>query len=111
MIVNASKHDWSKIQHIDDFYVDFKTGFQNQDWFDMHKKKERHHLEYPEGVRDDVNLMDLFECICDRACAGMARGSSVEPPEIPSEVLQKAYKNTFKMLVDSIEVEKPEEQA
>ena len=64
---------------------------------------ERHHLL--KNVPDDVDLLDVLEQICDCVSAGMARSGKVFDVEIPSEILEKAVKNTVKMLIDRIEVE------
>jgi hypothetical protein len=101
----ASKHDWTKISGIDQFHVDFTTGFKTQDWYTMHKKEERHHIGVPEGVRDDVNIVDLLEHIIDCVMAGKGRSGAVFPIELPNELLQKIVKNTVDLLASNIEVE------
>ena len=101
----ASKvHDHTKLSHIDQFHKDFVGGFKTQDWYKMHKTSERHHLEAPEGVRSDVNLIDVFEYVCDCVCAGMGRSGKVRPLEISDEVLRRALNNTADALKKEIEV-------
>jgi len=100
----ARNHDHTKISHHDDFYKDFKTGFKTQDWYDMHKATERHHLQSPDGVREDVDLIDVLECVVDCVTAGLARSGGIRPLEIPAEVLLKAVENTAKKIADKIKV-------
>ena len=101
---SAKDHDHTKLSHIDLFHKDFVGGFETQDWYDMHKREERHHLEAPEGVREDVNLIDVMEYVCDCVMAGMGRSGEVRKLEIPDEVLKKALHNTANLLKDQVEV-------
>jgi hypothetical protein len=80
--------------------------FTNGEWYPMHCKTERHHLN--EYCPDDVNLIDVIEMICDCVCAGLARSGNVYPIEIPSEILQKAVRNTVQMCVDAVEIQEGE---
>jgi hypothetical protein len=75
-------------------------SFTDGEWYPMHCKTERHHLN--EHCPDDVNLIDVLEMICDCVCAGMARSGSVRPVSIPNEILQKAVENTVNMCIDSV---------
>lgn len=77
-------------------------SFVDGEWYPMHCKTERHHLN--EYCPDDVNLIDVLEMISDCVCAGMARSGNVYPIEIPSEILQKAVKNTVQICIDAVEV-------
>ena len=77
--------------------------FTKGEWYPMHCKAERHHLN--EYCPDDVNLIDVIEMICDYVCAGMARSGNVYPIEISSKILQKALQNTIQMCVDAVEIE------
>jgi hypothetical protein len=101
----AMTHDHTKITYIDEFHSDFKTKFEVQHWFDNHKRIERHHINYPEGVRDDVNLIDVLEHIADCVMAGMGRSGSVYPLELSNELLQKAFQNTIILLKNEVTVE------
>jgi hypothetical protein len=101
----GAHHDYTKLCKLDDFHNDFKTGFKVQDWFEMHKREERHHINYPEGVRDDVNLIDVLEHIADCVMAGMGRSGTVYTLELPSELLQKAFINTVELLKSRVVVE------
>jgi hypothetical protein len=47
----------------------------------------------------------VLECITDCVMAGLARSGKVYDVILPNELLQKAVCNTFKMLIDAIEVE------
>jgi len=100
----ANKHDFTKIRDLDDFHRDFKTGFKTQDWYEMHKKCERHHLAHPEGIRDDVNLVDVIEYLTDCVMAGLGRSGKVSAIEISNETLQKAFQNTVTLLKDNVRV-------
>ena len=99
-------HDHTKLDHLKEFTEGLNKGFDSPEftkWYDMHVKSERHHLL--KRVPDDVNLIDVLEMICDCVSAGMARTGKVFDINIPEEVLVKATKNTFKLLVKNIEVE------
>lgn len=103
-------HDHTKTE--DDngslFYREFcntlegKMNFEEGQWYKMHCKKERHHLN--KHCPEDVNLIDVIEMICDCVCAGMARSGSVYPIEISSETLQKAVKNTAEMCMACVQL-------
>jgi hypothetical protein len=81
-------------------------SFTDGEWYPMHCKTERHHLN--EYCPEDVNLIDVIEMICDCVSAGMARSGRVYPIEIPSEILQKAVQNTVQMCVDALEIQEGE---
>lgn len=97
-------HDHTKITHIDDFHKDFSCGFKTQDWYAMHKATERHHLETPDGIRDDVNLIDVLECVADCVMAGIGRSGTVRPSGISDETLRKALNNTMDLLASQVVV-------
>lgn len=65
----------------------------------------RHHLNEPDGIREDVNLVDVLDFIADCVMAGMARSGSVYPLELPNELLQKAFQNTVELLKSNVQVE------
>jgi len=73
----ASAHDWDKIDELDWFHADFRTGFQQTGWLDNHRKIHRHHLNAEDGIPEDVNLLDVLEYIADCVRAGMARSGRV----------------------------------
>ena len=77
-------------------------NFTDGEWYPMHCKTERHHLN--EHCPADVNLIDVLEMICDCVCAGMARSGSVYPISISDDVLRKAFDNTVQMCVDAVEI-------
>jgi hypothetical protein len=106
LVKAAAQHDYTKIQAIELFHKDFVTGFETQDWYSMHKQVERHHIgeSTPDGVKDDVNLIDVIEHVVDCVMAGMGRSGSVYPMNVSSEVLQRAVQNTADMLQREIEV-------
>ena len=97
-------HDTTKISHIHEFWGDFRTGFKNQLWWEMHQKEERHHFNKPEFVPKDINLIDVIEQIIDGVMAGMARSGTWRKEPISNELLQSAYENTAKLLLDNLEV-------
>lgn len=101
----ALLHDSDKITEIDSFHNDFVTGFKNTTWWDNHRKINRHHLSEDEGVPENVNLIDVIEMLVDGVMAGKARSGSVYQPQIKTEVLIKAFNNTFEMLKNEVIVE------
>ena len=70
-------HDFDKVDDIAGFHADFVTGFAQTGWWDRHRQLNRHHLNMADGVRDDVNLIDVLDFIADCVMAGMARSGSV----------------------------------
>lgn len=103
----ASIHDYDKLSEIDWFLADFKTKFAQTGWWDNHRKIHRHHLNSPDGVPEDVNLIDVLEHIVDCVMAGMARSGHVYPLELPNELLQQAFSNTAELLKANVEVVTP----
>lgn len=93
-------HDTDKITDIDGFHADFVHGFKDghTSWWDRHRQLNRHHLNMPDGVRDDVNLIDVLDFIADCVVAGMARSGSVYPLQIDDAVLRRAFENTVELL-------------
>ena len=77
-------HDTDKISDIEGFHRDFLTGFKRTEWWDAHRKLNRHHLLQPDGVPEDVNLIDVLDMIADCVMAGMARSGSVYALNISS---------------------------
>lgn len=100
----AARHDFDKLSDIDTFHRDFQTKFSVTEWWDRHRKINRHHLLQADGVPADVNLIDVLDMIADCTMAGMARSGSVFPLEIPSDVLQAAFKNTCELLLSQVKV-------
>lgn len=98
LIKAAGEHDYDKLTTIDWFHADFITGFKQTGWWDNHRKIHRHHLAQPDGVPEDVNLVDVLEYISDCVMAGMARSGSVYEITLSDELLQKAFKNTTELL-------------
>jgi hypothetical protein len=97
-------HDTDKISDIDSFHRDFLTGFKVTDWWDRHRKLNRHHLNEADGVPDDVNLIDVLDFIADCVMAGMARSGSVYPLNLSPELLERAFQNTVILLKAQIVV-------
>lgn len=102
---SAKKHDYDKITSIDDFYKSFKSGFKDVEWYEEHKKLNRHHLFVEEGIPSDVNLIDVIELICDCVMAGMSRSGKVYDLNLDAYVLEKAFKNTVELLKKNVKLE------
>jgi hypothetical protein len=100
----SQSHDADKITDIDGFHADFITGFKETSWWDKHRKINRHHLNSPDGIPDDVNLIDVLEHIVDCVMAGMARNGSVYELSLPDEVLQRALANTIELIKANVVV-------
>lgn len=94
----AANHDPDKLTDIDGFHADFVTGFKQTGWWDRHRQLNRHHLNMADGVRDDVNLIDVLDFIADCVMAGMARSGSVYPLKLSPELLESAFQNTVELL-------------
>jgi hypothetical protein len=101
----ATVHDYDKITDIDGFHRDFVTGFKQTEWWDCHRVLNRHHLNNEDGVRDDVNLIDVLDFIADCVMAGMARSGNVYPLKLSPEILEKAFQNTVELLKENVTVE------
>lgn len=104
MTERALMHDKSKISDIDGFHEDFKTGFKNTTWWEKHQEIERHHFNNPKYIPEDVNLIDILDQIIDGCMAAMARTGQYRQEKIEPELLQRAYQNTVKMLLEEINV-------
>ena len=102
---SANVHDRDKITDIDGFHRDFVTDFKTKDWWDNHRKVNRHHLMQADGVPSDVNLIDVLDMIADCVMAGMARSGSVYKLDLPPEVLMMAFENTVELLKKQIIIE------
>lgn len=100
----AVRHDSDKLSAIDHFHSDFRTGFKETSWLDRHRKINRHHLTEPDGIPEDVNLIDVLDYIADCCMAGLARSGSVYDLHLPDELLQRAFRNTKRLLIESTEV-------
>ena len=100
-------HDTDKLTDIDGFHADFVTGFKVTDWWDRHRKLNRHHLTELDGIPEDVNLIDVLDFIADCVMAGMARSGSVYDLHLPPELLERAFQNTVTMLKAQVVVDAP----
>lgn len=101
----AGCHDVDKISDIDGFHRDFLTGFTRTEWWDRHRKLNRHHLTHDDGVPEDVNLIDVLDFIADCVMAGMARSGEVYELKLPPELLERAFQNTVEMLKREVVVD------
>lgn len=102
----AARHDYDKLLDVAGFHADFLTDFKVTTWWDRHRKLNRHHLNMADGVPADVNLIDVLDMIADGVMAGSARSGveKVYKPELPDEVLRRAFDNTFRLLLDQVKV-------
>lgn len=100
----AERHDSDKLTALDHFHSDFIGGFKDTGWWDNHRKVNRHHLQQPDGVPADVNLVDVLDMIVDCVMAGMARSGSVYAVKIDADVLQRAFDNTVELLKSQVVV-------
>lgn len=100
----AAVHDVDKITDIDGFHADFVTGFAQTGWWERHRSLNRHHLEEPDGIPADVNLIDVLDYVADCVMAGMARSGGVRPLEVTPELLMAAFQNTASLLAKAVVV-------
>jgi hypothetical protein len=100
----SNRHDITKLTKQEWFYKDFKTKFQECGWYKMHQQEERHHFHNEDYIQDDVNLIDILEQITDCVMAGMARSGEYRFDKLPEGLLEKAYENTVKLLLDNVKV-------
>lgn len=103
--LSGLNHDMDKLRDLDGFHANFQTGFKERDWLDRHYEKNRHHLENPDAIPEDVNLIDVLDHIADQVTASESRGF-VRPVDLSPELLQRAVANTEKLLRDRIVVVK-----
>lgn len=95
------KHDHTKIDHLDEFYHDWKEGsdgFINKEWYQRHITEEKHHSS--SFLHEDFNLLDLLEEIVDKVCAGKGRSGEINKGyfNYSNETLQLAVENTIILL-------------
>lgn len=98
LLYRGISHDWTKF--------DFPELT-----FEEHMKMERHHLNLPSGVHDDVDLLDVLEFTCDCVSAGLQRSGELNLNylKVPEDVLQMAVFNTACKLVMLCNMEKGDE--
>lgn len=105
----ANNHDHTKLSSFDQFFEDFSkhrldpdnVKFKELPWWKIHMT-ERHHLN--DSCPENVDLLDVLEMIVDCVCAGKARSGDVYPIELSNDILQRAVKNTQKLLESNIRV-------
>jgi len=107
IIQAAGEHDYDKLTAIDHFHRDFVTGFKQTGWWDNHRRIHRHHIDKPDGIPADVNLIDVLEHIADCVMAGMSRSGNVYELKLPDELLQRAFRNTVELLKSEVVVDSP----
>lgn len=101
----AVRHDTDKVTDIEGFHRDFLTGFEKTEWWDRHRKLNRHHIQQADGIPKDVNLIDVLDFITDCVMAGMARSGSVYALQLSPELLETAFQNTIQLLKAQIVVD------
>lgn len=101
----AARHDYDKLSDIGGFHADFVTGFDKTGWWERHRKLNRHHLLQADGVRDDVDLIDVLDFIADCVMAGLARTGEVYALAIDPDVLMRAFTNTVNKLKGQVVIE------
>ena len=101
---SSSIHDHDKLSDIDGFHRYFITGFKQVEWWDNHRKVNRHHLLQEDGIPTDVNLVDVLDMIIDCVMAGMGRTGTVYPIKIQDELLKRAFDNTVDLIKNEITV-------
>ncbi len=55
-----------------------------------------------DGIREDVNLIDVLDFIADCVMAGMARSGSVYPLKLDAVILERAFQNTVEALKSNV---------
>ena len=101
---NGKEHDWTKKKYEKMFYnnflstMNYGSDFISGEWYQLHVNTERHHLL--SRCPDDVNLLDVIEMVVDCVCAGKTRSGEVRDLEISTDILEKALKNTVKLVDD-----------
>ena len=109
IIESGKAHDHTKKDYEKEQYKAFIEAqndikpFSESDWYKMHVSTERHHLF--SNVVNDVNLIDILEMISDIICAAGARNNElINDIKIDSDILNKAIKNTIKLINNNITI-------
>ena len=101
---NGEKHDWTKKKYEKMFYnnflatLNYGADFVSAEWYQLHVNTERHHLL--SRCPEDANLLDVIEMIVDCVCAGKTRSGEIRGLEITPEILERAMRNTVKLVDD-----------
>lgn len=99
---SGENHDFTKKSHEKQFYDEFtyarknNSDFRESDWYKMHIKTERHHIN--DFTQENVDLIDVLEMIADCTSAGLARSGDVREITIDKDVLYKAFQNTCELV-------------
>lgn len=105
---SGKSHDFTKKKYEQQFYDEFTyarkndTDFRESEWYKMHIKTERHHIN--DYTHDDVDLIDVLEMIADCTSASLARSGSVREITIDKDVLYKAFQNTCELVKEMCEL-------
>lgn len=105
-LLNArTNHDHTKLDNIKLFHKDFVNQFNpDSEFLKIHYTSERHHLFEPTGVKQDVDLIDVLQCLIDGVMAGMGRRGEYSYQQFPQGLLQNACRNTVNKLLKQIVV-------
>lgn len=97
IILRADYHDFTKLEY-DDLT------------FEKHMRMERHHLNIPSGIPEDINVIDLVEFICDCISAGAQRSQALDFQylKINENLLQPIINNTAFELWRLVRIRKEE---
>lgn len=101
---SGQSHDYTKKEFEQKFYNEFtfarknNTDFRDSEWYKIHIKTERHHIN--DFQHEDVDLIDVLEMIADCTSAGLARSGNIREIMIDKDVLYKAFKNTCLLVKD-----------
>ena len=87
------------------FYKDFKNNFKTHQWYDLHKAEQRHHINDEDGIKDDIDLIDVIQHLVDGVMAGIARSGKYIKNNISQDLLQKAFNNSVDKLLKNIQIE------
>lgn len=95
----ATYHDYTKLKH------EHLT-------FEEHMTTERHHLNNPKGVPDDVNVIDLVEFICDVVSAAAQRTGTLDfrLTQVDESLLRQIINNTIMDLWKLVRVNKEDDK-
>ena len=107
------KHDYTKLDDFDN-YTEIvlarlpQDEFEATDWCQRHYFEERHHVN--SNAPTDVDLVDIFEHVCDVTLAGLGRAGHVSSKysDIDPGLLYRAYWNTIRRLESIVEVSNAE---
>ncbi len=106
---NGTMHDWTKQSFFEEYYKDTiereYLPTKERDWYKIHTKYERHHLNNPPI---DINLIDIIEIITDHIITGKTTKNhliNTNLLNINIETLIDAYWNTIELIDENTTIE------